>query len=97
LPRDAPKEDRERQRPVLSEVYRPFTGVAMTPDRLVVTMPPGGPGTKPSAVWLMTHDGTVLAEAELPADPLPGCLAIAGSTVVVGTVDGVIHRFSTTK
>jgi hypothetical protein len=47
------------------------------------------------AVWLMDADGAVLAEAELAVDPLPGCLAIAGSDVVVGTVDGGVHRFAT--
>jgi hypothetical protein len=67
----------------------------MTPDRIVVTMPKGGPGGRPPAVWLMAADGAVLAEAELPADPLPACLAIAGGQIVVGTVDGCIHRFST--
>jgi outer membrane protein assembly factor BamB len=95
LPRDASREERARLRPVLSKDFRARIGVAMTPDRIVVTMPKGGPGPKPPAVWLTAADGAVLAEAELPADPLPACLAIAGGQIVVGTVDGCIHRFST--
>jgi hypothetical protein len=50
---------------------------------------------EPPAVWLMDATGALLAEAELPADPLPGCLAIAGKQIVVGTINCRIHRFST--
>jgi hypothetical protein len=95
LPRNASKEKHDRQRPALTKVYRPFTGVAMTPDRIVLTMPRVSQGSKPPAIWLMAADGAVLAEAELPADPLPGGLAIAGTRIVVVTTDGGIHRVST--
>jgi len=95
LPRDASKEELEKLRPRLTKVVRQFIGVAMTPDRAVLTVAANPLRKEPPAIWLMAADGAVLAEAELPADPLPGCLAIAGKQVVVGTVDGRIHSFST--
>jgi hypothetical protein len=76
--------------------YRPggFASLATTPDRLVVACPRGRPDQSPKLL-LLAADGSELAVAELPADPIRGNLAIAGTDVYVGTVDGGVHRFST--
>jgi outer membrane protein assembly factor BamB len=95
LPRNASKEVLGKLRPALTKVLRQFTGVAMTPDRVVLTVAANPLRKEPPAVWLMDATGALLAEAELPADPLPGCLAIAGKQIVVGTINCRIHRFST--
>jgi outer membrane protein assembly factor BamB len=77
----------------LSKDYRPRTAVAMTSDHIVMTQP--ATQNKPGSLVLMTADGTELATAELPADPQPASLAIAGKFLVVGTMDGTMHRFTT--
>jgi hypothetical protein len=65
----------------------------MTGDRLVVSQP--ATSLKPASLVLLKLDGTELATLNLPADPLPANLAIAGSQILVGTVDGRIHRIET--
>jgi hypothetical protein len=94
-PQGASKEELARQRPLLTKEFRAFTSVAMTPDRIVLTMPRVGNANKPAALRLMAADGEVLAETELPADPLRGCLAVAGKDIFLGLADGRILRFST--
>jgi outer membrane protein assembly factor BamB len=77
----------------LTKDYRPRTAVAMTRDRLVVSQP--ATSLKPASLVLLKLDGTELATLNLPADPLPANLAIASSQILVGTVDGRMHRIET--
>jgi outer membrane protein assembly factor BamB len=98
VPIPIPKELREAKRgaefrPNLSKEYRPITGLAMTPDLIVAALP--FIYSNSAILRLIGFDGTVLAEVPLPADPIPGSLAIAGTDIVVGTVDGRFHRFTT--
>ncbi|MGA2502165.1 MAG: PQQ-binding-like beta-propeller repeat protein, partial [Tepidisphaeraceae bacterium] len=98
VPKEAKGENREQEvRRPLTKHYRTGGSIALTPDRVVVAEPAmaGGNPHPPAALWLLTADGSELAKIDLPADPIPGNLAIAGTDIVVGTGDGGIHCFST--
>lgn len=98
IPKDLIEAKRAAEfRPNLSKEFRPITGLALTPDRIVAALPftRHSNSYKIAVLRLIGFDGTVLAEAPLPADPQPGSLAICGTDIVVGTVDGGFHRFST--
>ncbi|GDY12475.1 hypothetical protein LBMAG53_13530 [Planctomycetota bacterium] len=98
IPKDLVEAKRSAEfRPNLSKEFRPIAGLALTPDRIVVALPftRYSNSYKIAVLRLIGFDGTVVAEAPLPADPLPGSLAVAGTDIVVGTVDGGFHRFTT--
>jgi hypothetical protein len=95
IPKEQKEQKREREaRPSLMKERRDIAALATTPDRIVLAARGQPPRAKP-AVWLLAADGADLTRADMPADPLVGALAVAGTEIVACTVDGAVCRFTT--
>jgi hypothetical protein len=88
------KPDAEKSQPLIETWYQPMRAMAMTPNRIVTAHVAARISNRdvPAQLKLWDDSGKSLAVADLPSDPVPGGMAIAGKHIVVCTEDGAIHH-----